>query len=572
MNVLLIDALSVFAADLRARGHTVKELHLGGGIFHFSALVADGFVPDLVVQQEHLGRRSYIGGLEHASCPTLFWALDTHLNMFWQQWYALLFDVVLTPHVSLFEPLPPCRRPADVQRFAIPGTRWAWTPHAERRRHLGLCARVDQHRAIRRWLVELLQPEGLVATDGLSPTDMLGFYAGSRVVPNECIASEVNFRLLEAASTGCLVLSPDVGPDQDALLIPGKEFFPYHDGVELLGRVAWSKARPVEAERMGRAAMVRVQTEHLPEHRIAALLGLYPAITAGRATGDAAALAFWIVLAKQIRNRLLPLDGMAHAETGLHLVRRRLTDTDVSPLLHSLLINAAAQILLLFAEGPGSAPAPERAFLLCRDMLGWDPALLTPEKEAVSGSGVDCLEVAAAASAFALSQRDFGLARTFWLRYAGQGGQALPATPGELCIAWAAAFRRRGCIFDSGFLCEPDKGGLPESALNWLIFGRHLEANAVRAEEFTALLRDRPALRSFSVGYYAEQCLADPENWRVQQEFGLECLRACRVCEGLSEIAEAYRKAEAAGRKRLFLSRLKASASDGRDWTALLGS
>ena len=57
--------------------------------------------PDCVIQQEHLGKRLILTGLDTAPCPTIFWARDPHLNFFWQRHYARLFSAVAVtqPHL-----------------------------------------------------------------------------------------------------------------------------------------------------------------------------------------------------------------------------------------------------------------------------------------------------------------------------------------------------------------------------------------------------------------------------------------------------------------------------------------
>jgi glycosyltransferase involved in cell wall biosynthesis len=65
---------------------------------------------------------------------------------------------------------------------------------------------------------------------GFAP--MLEFYDRSRIVPNESIFGEVNFRLFEAASCGCAVINPATPGLQD-LFIPGEEVAAYRDGAEL---------------------------------------------------------------------------------------------------------------------------------------------------------------------------------------------------------------------------------------------------------------------------------------------------------------------------------------------------
>lgn len=416
MNIVLIDVMPKLEACFRKLGHNVKILRLGGGVFHLPGLLAkEGFSPDLVFQQEALGLRSYFGGLERLSCPTAFWAIDTHLNMFWQMWYARLFDIVFTPHVSLFEALPESCRPKEIRRFAWPGEARAFVPHKRRGHALGLCARVTEHRPIRTWMIDLLRSRKLVLKDGVSHEAMMRFYDHSRVVPNECIANEVNFRLMESASSGSLVLSPDVGEDQNALLEPGKEFLVYRDGLELLDLVSWAFLRPDSVEALGRAAMRRMQAEHLPEHRVRQFLHDVAAAGKARLGGAAALLALWLTLARQIRNGVLDLDTGAHADEGLSLVRCILDAAAPDPGALFLAGQAMAQVFHLVAGGHKEPALRNRALLLYGDILA---ALERRGKRECRAGEMDALlltrDVLAAASAFALREGQFEAAKLFW--------------------------------------------------------------------------------------------------------------------------------------------------------------
>ena len=596
MKILLADPTPVLEHAFGAAGHEVRVLRPGPGVFHLPGVLRSmDFSPDLFLQQETLGLRAYFGGLESLDCPTLFWAIDSHLNMFWQQWYALLFDAVLTPHLSLFEALPEIRRPKRLRRFSWLGQRREWIAHEQRGRAMSLCARLDRHRPVRVWLADLLRPRGLYVTEGLDMAAMMRLYDDSRVVPNECIANEVNFRLLEGASSGCLVLSPDVGEDQNALLAPDKEFLIYRDGLELLDQTAWAQKRPEAAEAMGRAAMQRVQAEHLPEHRAATVLELAANLTRNRLTGRAASLVFWMTLALQIRDRRMDLDPHGHAREGLRLVRDLPPWPELPKPLRPLVSHALAQVLGLLAENPGASgnsgdsgegefspgsgvPWPvDEALVFCRDLLadseragaasnasGAVPGAASGVVSAdTPAAGEYCdnvphpartLELASAASAFALRQGLFSMALAFWMGYAGREDKSLPRDPVALCLRWASAWERRGVILASGFGFVAEKGFLPESALHWLMFAQILAPGETRllARRSAELLAGRRDLLALRIGYLADHCLAEPDNWRAQLEYGLICLQACRVEAGLFEVEEARQKAAKEGKSRLF--------------------
>ncbi|MDR0827027.1 MAG: glycosyltransferase, partial [Desulfovibrio sp.] len=320
LSIVLVDAHFTIESELRALGCKVLALRPGGGFFALRDLLGEEWLrPDLFVQMERLDARSYFEGLENLPCPTFFWAIDSHLNMFWQKWYTKLFDAVLTPHVSLFSTLPDFFRPIALHSFTWPGLRRDFVPHADRKRALGLCARIDAHRPLRASLLALLKDRGLEHNGNpeLKQADIFTFYADTKVVPNESLTFEVNYRLLEAASCGCMVLSPDAGEDQNTLLEPGREFLVYHDGLELLDFVDFARRRPLVAEKIGLTAARRVTAEHLPPQRAHKLLEIALNTPRARLSGPAARMALWLCLAMQIRNHALPFSAAEHADKGM---------------------------------------------------------------------------------------------------------------------------------------------------------------------------------------------------------------------------------------------------------------
>ena len=569
MNIVLIDVMPALEHCFRELGHTLKILRPKGGIFHLPELLArEGFSPDFVLQQEVLGKRNYFRGLDRISCPTAFWALDTHLNMFWHMWYAQLFDCVLTPHVSLFNALPETLRPRQIRRFAWPGEMRAFVPHAKRANQLGLCARMTQHRSIRTWLAELLRPQGLILTEGLSHEQMMVFYDSTRTIPNECLANEVNFRLMEGASSGSLVLSPNVGEDQDALLEPGREYLIYRDGLELLDYISWANLRPAAAEKIGHAALRRIQAEHLPMHRVEQLLRDLPGFGENRLKGAAALQTFWLVLARQIRSGALDLDAAAHAGQGLKLVRAAL---DAAPEERFSAGQVMAHIFHLFAADKASG---DKVLSLCGEVLSTLERRSRGEWAGDMGTLLLDKDILAAVSAFALGEGQFEMAKMFWRESDSGSLRREPGTMAELCALWSREREKEGRVFDAGLRFAPESGMLPEDALGWLIYGRHLEPSRLTlhtlAPQFDALLENKPQFLFLRVGYLAEHSLYEAKNWRAQLDFGLDYIKACRVDDGLYELRAAKAKAAAEGREKLFFGRLNTWRPGGRVWESLL--
>lgn len=132
--------------------------------------------------------------------------------------------------------------------------------------------RVTPERPVRGWFLDWLRESGEVEVrQDLGFEAMLELYGRSRIVPNEFIFEEVNFRLFEAASCACAVVNPAV-PGVEELFLPGEEVALYRDGAELAWWVRRLLADDRLARGMGLRALARVRREHLPEHRARALL------------------------------------------------------------------------------------------------------------------------------------------------------------------------------------------------------------------------------------------------------------------------------------------------------------
>ncbi|MDR0826721.1 MAG: hypothetical protein LBN33_02430, partial [Desulfovibrio sp.] len=233
-----------------------------------------------------------------------------------------------------------------------------------------------------------------------------------------------------------------------------------------------------------------------------------------------------------------------------------------------LLAQILAQALSLLVETPEPGQA-ERATLLCREFLHMLGAGSADGNQALIGP-VSLM----AASACALRQRLPDVALAFWthfrLRCKVQGNAAARPTPPELCLNWAEAMRAAGELFALGFIFDPGKNTLPENALSWLLLAEKLDPDRAPARRVTDLLRPRKELLSMHMEYLARMSLYDPQSVNAQLEYGLACIKACRVREGLFEIAEARGKAEKSGQSAAFSARLKALSPVERDWGKVL--
>lgn len=512
--------------SLRDLGHEVLEFSPAPGLFAIDrALAQTGFRPDLLVQTEVLGPRVLLVGLAAVDCLKLFWSVDTHLNAFWHVHYGALFDAVATTQASW---VPRLRRLGLRQVFALP---WcglsakAPAPFADRSQAVAFCGRLGKKRPLRQRFARHLR-ERFQATlvQDVPRRDLLALYGDTCLAPNESIAGEINFRLFEAASMGCLVLT-QTNDDLPALFTPGREVDTYADAAELDEKLRFWLARPAAMERLGRQARARVLAEHLPCHRAAALLRF--AATASRlaGTGRRAELPWLLTLLDLAEAQGLDLcpDSL---EAGL---RRHLDQPD------------AAVGLLRLHYYTGNRPA---LAALLSHVLG--------DTRLAADTGLNC-----SASLAGLLLDDWHLAKVFWLReHRGQAAPRLPETPAALLTAWANVLSRLGRDVRLGLEYDTARH-LPQAGLEAFILAYSREpARRSLLRSMETLLAHYPGTEETRLACLSELSLHEPQNWRLGLRLGLVDVLAFRLDEGLAELRLAQAAAHARQEAHRFLTAL----------------
>ncbi len=262
-------------ASLRQLGHTVYSISIQqGGVYSAQEYVQQcPTMPDIFLQKEHLGQNIFFSDVHTLPCATAHWGIDSHLRYWWQRHYAALFDVFFTPHKAFLQRLSPEWLHPHMYRLAQPAPKRAFIPHAQRKHALNFVGRLSGTRPQRKLLCQVLrQRYGVAHIDGISFAQMMDLYNDTCIIPNESIAQEVNFRLMEGCACGCALISPHVGADQDALFEPNREILVYTSMEELTAHVDRCLHDSSFAEKMGRRAWIRVQKEHLILHRAEAFM------------------------------------------------------------------------------------------------------------------------------------------------------------------------------------------------------------------------------------------------------------------------------------------------------------
>jgi hypothetical protein len=515
---------SALAQGFQELGCEVLQLKLGPGVHSLQEILAEKkFTPDVFFQQESLGPRILFRDLPSVPCTKIFWSLDTHLNSYWHARYGRLFDLVLTTQSHWVEPLKHAGLPM-VENLPWYGSRRPFVPWHKRKCDIGFIGRLSAERKLRTWMLDFIAEQHAVnlLTD-VEMSQVPEVYSGIRIVPNEAIFREVNFRLFEGASAGCLILNPSVDADIGALFTPGKEVDVYENVLELGSLLGTRLANLGEAESIARAGWAAVQTRHLPVHRAERVLNFLPQIGKNAAQGRDADLQWWVMAARMYESNM----QMAQVERMCSELWKHFDE----PMAADALIRA------LHLSGKGDQLMQVLAASFHQELHAED------------------LPFNAVASAAAVSMDAWEYALGFRLRYVRSRGRQdrVPGNPSELLQQWADDFisagrlSMPGCPFD-------ERRNLPKGALCFLLTARLLTPEDLGLyKKLQQLLSKCPGYEFLKLGVLSTLSLHMPKQWRYDLESGLINLRAYRMLEGMQELTVGYRKALKQGSGDRFL-------------------
>lgn len=538
-NVCFVGASTIIAQGFETLGCTVLYLPTPTVPFFnlAEALEEHDFVPDLVVQLESLGKRTILTGMDSVDCPVIFWAVDPHLNSHWHASYARLFDMTCSTQRAEIPQIK--RRGAqDVRWMPTSGHDVSWTDMKDRAHVMAFVGRLSHQRPARQWMVEFLKDRvgeaSFPVKDGLPFREMMELYQQSKIIPNESILGEVNFRTFEAASCGCLVLNPEIGDEQYDLFEPGREFDTYADVIELDAKLERYLSNDRLVQAMGRAARERVRAEHMPVHRAARFLEYAEDATRCRATGKDVKKWTALTVCSMWESGMVSLS----AKEALAMLAPLEQDGDI----------AAAALRVQAVAGTRSLMEENIKTILVGKLYA------------------DSLDVNLAGSMAALRLENWDGAKTFWYRHlqsSGNSKQSPPTTPLELLSLWAKELKRKDRVFRGGFAFEPDRH-LPATSMDCLVLALEYKREDVPTLRLIdAMLRSMPQLNQARVGFLSSLTLHERNDWRLAFEAGMANLRCFRLKAGIDELRLAHHLADEANQGRAFSMALSAMDRSG---------
>lgn len=499
------------------------------------------FTPEILLQQESLGCRVFLKGLASIDCVRLFWSVDTHMNMYWHGLYGSMFDGVLTTqkkYVSALEKVCTakiCWVPWMGGRLGPEtGTETGFIPYTKREHEMTFVGRVSPQRPSRKLFVDFLKDNyNLNLVDGLNYSGMMSLYKQTVIVPNEAIFGEVNFRLFEACSCGCVVVTPFVGDELGELFEIGKEIAVYNNVLELKYILDRLRDDPKYAAEMGLAAYERILRDHLPANRV---------------------------------NKIL---DFAHG-----LIPRKNNESENSFLL--------TRVQAVLAESGGStvswetiidhlmiaSPGVARDTALLRIFAKWgmvDGFLKIAQTYVGNAAGEDDALLNMIGSIGSSKIGNWDLAKYFWFRYIVKAQSTKPESPRDyvhLLMLWGRELSRIGLSMVPGVVFNEDTD-IPTCASHCFFTALRLDPQNLEIyKRLDALFTGVVGVESTRLGFLSHLSLHYPEDWRISTELGIICLKVFRLAEGLAELNNSKKKAISSGRQRFWERKIESEVKE----------
>lgn len=228
---------------------------------------------DVLLQVETLGKREIIFDLCRINCLKIYFSIDVHLNYYWQKKYSENFHIFISSQKNFFNIHKKTGQVSYWLPWGInPSVIKDFVPFHKREHDIAFVGLIDNNRIKRKNIVDLIRERynvfiaGDKITDRISFEKMLSVYRNSKIVINESINYEVNFRYFEATSTGAILFTEKIDNGENELFIEDKEFitFSQESLFDKLDRIISSVN---EFEHIGYEGYKRTFDEHTLQNR-----------------------------------------------------------------------------------------------------------------------------------------------------------------------------------------------------------------------------------------------------------------------------------------------------------------
>jgi hypothetical protein len=278
LSILLINQ-RWFTNELRSLGHRVisathEDLNGDLKFQHFDTIqsvldrLPDDFTPDRIVYYDNSSLLT-LYGFEELRIPSLFYSVDAHHHASWHSVFGGMFSKVLVAQKNYLKQYQNAWRGPE-------GSEPEWMPlwatqlfDDNEDRPIDVCFRgtLDPKLHPRRSLF-FNELQNLIDIDaGQGPYGEA--YPRSKIVVNQCVDKDLNFRVFEAMSAGALLITPRIANGMGRLFKPGRDLVLYEseDPGEVATLVRYYLTHEAERRKIASQGRERILAEHTPYQR-----------------------------------------------------------------------------------------------------------------------------------------------------------------------------------------------------------------------------------------------------------------------------------------------------------------
>ncbi|MFN8388685.1 MAG: glycosyltransferase [Bdellovibrionota bacterium] len=273
-NILMFNQ-SWLAPELAALGHRVVTVgrntpHLDFNFQDAEVAAADiirhlpdGFSPDRIVYHDDSGT-PWVVDLESLDIPKIFYSIDTHHHHQWHVLYAAIFERVLVAQSSYLSAFG--NNSGAV--FWFP----PWAPitlEPAPRKTIEVCFRGTFDQALNPHRIEFFDKLSALIPGDFGPGDYTKAYPHARIVINQAVKNDLNFRVFEAMMCGALLITPADTVGLTDLFTPDEDLVLYQSGSpeDAAKQICRFLDDPKECERVAESGRKKILTHHTKEIR-----------------------------------------------------------------------------------------------------------------------------------------------------------------------------------------------------------------------------------------------------------------------------------------------------------------
>jgi hypothetical protein len=288
MNVLLINQYW-FASEWREAGHKVisigrypyLDVEIPLGVSNIHQILSDycgGFEPDRIVIFDDSSPLT-IFGLDEIDVPQFFYSVDTHHHFERHREFIGAVDELWTAQSDY------------IQYLEALGGKVGWMPlwasvqyEGSAQKEIDACFVGTLNPALNPKRVEFFNR--LVTRSPITVTtgSFQNIFPTARIIVNQTVKQDLNFRVFEAMMSGSLLLTERIGNGLFELFSDSVHLVTYapDDDIEAAEKIAYYLGNKDEARQIGEAGRQEIMRAHLPHHRAQTLMSAISSLTRNR--------------------------------------------------------------------------------------------------------------------------------------------------------------------------------------------------------------------------------------------------------------------------------------------------